>query len=749
VDVEAPVIFALDAEARDDLTLKNLDTLRSGLALRFGERDLTTQVNAARVEHLTTSSDQYYAESKFRLAANLGATWSLALPSITSGASASFRAGFTAEVNGRVIAPYESELLAYRDGNALSLLADDVRGRDFIVPRSLSDIESMKPGELLQLGGRGTAGLYLSANAPVWVTDSIVPGLAYRIYLNISVSVGVRTEELDLQIVRLGGDEVVIDLGTREATTDAVSVRLHDRWTVDGLIDEDALPEVPLIDLQDQIEGAIEDLLDDRLSVSARLSSTRTQHRTSLARVRFDLSHADDDSLAAGALEEAIVQASHGDFRLAQLLAELGHPGVRVDFDLSREGLSTTFYAGVDIFGMEFFSNEIESAGSTTIETPDSVRSLLFNAFSSESGIFWWRQRFSRVALAAATVDSEGTRLGANLYLQVSDDDATINRDKILDHLGGILLGLSNQDDYLALEGAAFAARAAVEAACPIPAEDFPSVTSEVIACYAAELAGPAEERRRADALTAFEAGLPELESDALALAQDAASLTYAAISAPEESPFVGPDMRVFSDVRMDDAGIGALMATEGSELRTRFEQYLSVAGVDRGSSLSFTQAERAELVMDNQNELNALSDAWNAQRARYTELLDAELPMVSGNRAGHGFVLSIARDGSTKMVPFVRARTEVMAELVDELVEIADDLSGDSVSPERVVTYGMLSALPHHRQDVRLSTDIQDFGVNEDLYTSAGYMSFAAPSRGSSVELLDGGMFDINALVR
>ena len=46
-------------------------------------------------------------------------------------------------------------------------------------------------------------------------------------------------------------------------------------------------------------------------------------------------------------MDAALGQALHGDVRLAQLLANARHPGVDVEFDLSRSGVQSTFYAGV------------------------------------------------------------------------------------------------------------------------------------------------------------------------------------------------------------------------------------------------------------------------------------------------------------------------------------------------------------------------------------------------------------------
>ncbi|MBA3451460.1 MAG: hypothetical protein H0T42_00020, partial [Deltaproteobacteria bacterium] len=68
-------LYAPAAVAGNDLTLKNLDTLVSGLAARFGENALTTEINKLRSSYLATSGKRVYAESAFKLGVSLGHDW--------------------------------------------------------------------------------------------------------------------------------------------------------------------------------------------------------------------------------------------------------------------------------------------------------------------------------------------------------------------------------------------------------------------------------------------------------------------------------------------------------------------------------------------------------------------------------------------------------------------------------------------------------------------------------------------------
>src|SRR5688572_11901906 len=77
IKISPTELYAPAAVAAGDLTLKNLDTLVSGLASRFGESSLTTEVNKLRAEHLAQSGKRAYAESAFKLRAGIGHDWTL------------------------------------------------------------------------------------------------------------------------------------------------------------------------------------------------------------------------------------------------------------------------------------------------------------------------------------------------------------------------------------------------------------------------------------------------------------------------------------------------------------------------------------------------------------------------------------------------------------------------------------------------------------------------------------------------
>lgn len=168
VTVAAPKVFdALsDALSTDHvgLTLQTprfhdtaaVEALQTGLAARYGERELSTEVNRVRAAHLAGSDDTLYAEVELTVDGNLSDGWSMNVEGLTdTTTSVGFGAGVSVE--GRVI-------------TAVDFPADDplrhvdaVRG--FAIPTTAEDFRAMKPGDLVALRGKGRLGLNVGARA--------------------------------------------------------------------------------------------------------------------------------------------------------------------------------------------------------------------------------------------------------------------------------------------------------------------------------------------------------------------------------------------------------------------------------------------------------------------------------------------------------------------------------------------------------------------------------------------------------
>ncbi|HHH28651.1 MAG TPA: hypothetical protein ENK57_09960, partial [Polyangiaceae bacterium] len=358
IELEPTELYALSHVAADDLTLNDLDALVSGLAHRFGERELTTEVNRVRRDHLATSSDVVFAESAFEIGAGLH-NWSHGTEGFDD---VTVRLGFDANerVEARIIAAYDAELTALHQAPLSAVKA--LRG--FVLPRSVADLAAMKPGESYALAGRGRLGVNLGVGVPILTTA--LDAVSY----NLVFSAGVRTlldGRLDVQVVRLDGDQVVIDVGMKAAETDELRVALRDGWGVHGLIESEVQIGPIDLDLGRLAERAIEKQLNKKLDlVHAAYEQTGVESRISVSRFRYDLSRVGEGSPAA----LSIAHLLHGDLRLAQALANRAEPGVDAEFELTRSGVSSTSYAGIDILGMSFFRKVQEQGGTVVIQTP-------------------------------------------------------------------------------------------------------------------------------------------------------------------------------------------------------------------------------------------------------------------------------------------------------------------------------------------------------------------------------------------
>ena len=148
---EAPTVFAASAQPNkvlpDGSEIKALDTVVTGLAARFGEKELGTEVNSTRLAHLARGADKYYVESAFATRAGIDHGWSHAAKGF-GGSESTVNLGFDAgaELSSRVI-------VATSDDKVGSLvkapLAATKEMRGFVVPRSVDDVRKMKPGTVI------------------------------------------------------------------------------------------------------------------------------------------------------------------------------------------------------------------------------------------------------------------------------------------------------------------------------------------------------------------------------------------------------------------------------------------------------------------------------------------------------------------------------------------------------------------------------------------------------------------------
>jgi hypothetical protein len=444
VAIQPTELYAPATVAAGDLTLKNLDALVSGLAARFGETALSTEVNKLRAKYLQSSGKRAYAESAFKIKG--GHNWSLASKGFGSDATSTVSLGFDAgiDLEARVISAHASE----NSGLVQAPLRAIKAARGFVLPTSLDDVKKLLPGESFALSGQGRLGLNLGAGVPILIANP-TSWLTYSLVL----TAGLRSQfegQMDVQLVRMEGDQVVIDVGVRTATLKSASIALTDGFGVQGLIEKTVNIAGVNLDLGKLLDKALNQRVASKLSlIKAAAERTRQSMRMSVARLRFSLDAAEP---VAGGRSQALAQALRGDLRLAQALAARGDSGVVADFDMVRSGASAISYAGVDVLGMSFYRRTAASEGSAVVQTPGGVLALMWESLHREGGWFFASHGFTRIGVAGLRFDGREPGVAkseTNLFLQTQEGDKFMERDKVIDQLDSIIVAAAGKESPL------------------------------------------------------------------------------------------------------------------------------------------------------------------------------------------------------------------------------------------------------------------------------------------------------------
>ncbi|RLB53015.1 MAG: hypothetical protein DRJ42_13185 [Deltaproteobacteria bacterium] len=745
VGFDAPELYALEADAEGDLTVHDLDALTSGLAYRYGERELSTAVNRVRQRHLEASGDEVFAEAAFQISAEFDHGWNFQTGGLSEdGGDGRVSIGFTAgaEVESRVIGAFGNEIRS--NGSAMLQALQESRG--FILPRSVDDIRDLSPGESIALSGDGALGVNIGAGVPLIIAEPTA-GLTYNII--VSGALRARLEgHLDIQLVRMEGDDVYIDVGTSRIFTKSAQLAIRDGWGVTGFIEAEVDIAGQTVDLGRIVEKALQKQLNRQINlIDGRLERSGRESRLSVARIRFDLDELTGDG------EEALQQLLKGDIRLAQLLSNEGEPGVHAEFDMLRTGESTTGYAGIDLLGMKFFSETIESSGTTIVQTPGGARSLMFDSLHNEGGWFFSSHGYTRVGLSGLVWDPRVAAAPtgeANLFIQVVEGDGYMQRDKLLDHVDAMLIALAGPDAFAILETYGNDLERHTESLCS-PGSRAGS------ACFEDVLADAETIRLRADGLAAFTAEIGGLSTSQRVLVTEAAELRLTSQATVEiAASLTGPESAVVTDYRLDDRALNQLLLEHtGEELAAAVHAYLQVAEIRRDVGETELAADRAEVVTDNGIDVAALAAIFDLARENYEAVTSAENATLDGfGQIGANAMeirFAVDRDGavdyeSATTQSLAQARAAVATALYDDLVASADDLPG---YPEQVIAYSFLALTPEASQDLRVDIDFDTSDWVYDHYGVAGYTAFDSYALGGEVSPIDGGLFILDSLLK
>lgn len=729
--------LAIEFHTEDDL-----ENLVRDMAAAFGERELTTNVNEFRRQHLASSSDTVYAETSFTLDASIDSGWTLDVDGLVEGDDGTASVGFDAggSLEARVVSAHDAEV-----DNPLARLKTL---REFVLPRSLDDLRKMKPGESFAVRGEGHLGANLGVGVPLIIAEPTTVA-TYSVVL----SGGLRTRvlgALDVQLVRLGGSEVVVDVGIENVREKSAWLALKDRWGVQGLVESTFDIAGVEVDLGELVDSALQRQLNDRLQlIDAHAEHSTESSRMTVARLRFDLEANPE------LVEPALAQALRGDIRLAQALSHRGEPGVLAELDLLRSGLSSTSSAGIDVLGMSFFRRKIEEEGSVVVQTPGGVRSVLWESLHRESGWFFSSHGYTRVGLAGLlfnpgdpTASAQGE---ANLVVQIQEGDSSMERDKLVDHLDGIILSLAGQDALAAIEGPGndverlIADRCSGSRAfdpCPIDALGDADVVDLVAEGNAA--------------LASATSSLPAEVGEFVRAAGDLRLRTQSTFEIPAQ--LTGPGVSLVLDYRLDDRTLSTLTSERsGLQFAEAVEAYIEATEIRRRDSADEITSDKQDIARDAASKLQALGSVFEEHGARYRSVLEAESAVIDtvGDMGARTLEIRYSVDASNRPVyaeaaarSLAEARSEVARQMFDALHEGA---SGLGPHREQVVAYGLLSLVDANSVEVSLDLDMQlddTLAHWREHYREAGFPeSLDLFARGQDVAPIDGGLFDVSGV--
>jgi hypothetical protein len=741
-------LYALGADADNDLTLKNLDTLVSSLAETFGHKELTTEVNQVRRNHLASSGDAAYAESAFAIRAGLH-NWGYKTKGfdVHDDMEGHARLGFDAgvELEARVIRTVDKEKDAYYQAP----LAAMKETRGFVLPRGIADLQALKPGESYALRGQGRLGVNVGVGVPILV--SAIDAFTY----NLVMSAGLRTMmegNVDVQLVKLDNNTVVVDVGIEKSALRQARIALTDGWGVAGLVEANVSIGPIDIDLGRLVEKAIQKELNKKLDlVDASYEKTKSFARLSVSRFRFDLSQATPGSPA----EIALSQALKADVRLAQALANSATPGVVAEFELSRSGVSTTSYAGLDIFGMSFFRKVNEGEGEIVVQTPGGARTIYFESLHKESGWFLSSHGYNRVGLSSIKVDADNPDgLGeANLIFQITESDEALEKDKLNDHLDALILGIAGKPAVDAIELHGNELQRFVKAAC--------YGTKAGDDCRVNVLSDPQVVALRQQGIDALAANLPAMDEDQRQMVLTLGEMRLRANATYEVAPgvlaFFGPPTSVVTDYRLDDGALDAVMLDHTrADFEYALRELLYKTEVNRYDSADQIAAERKKVWGKRQDNVEDAGAIFHDAKKRYRAMAETEelvLPKHPELGEMGGRAMEIRFAVSHDDVPvyeeaiarsIAKARAKVITDMVDELI---DEIDG-SKHGEMLAAYTLLQLTPTASIDLRFDMDVDVSDWVYEQYEASGYASFDVYSDGQNVSPIDGGMFDIEALI-
>ncbi len=779
----------------DSGKVKSIEAISSALATQLGEHEFPVELAKVRLATLASGSDKYFVETGFGLRGALGLDLSHSTGGFGDG-NISLRVGFKKgqDVEARVVvAAPEANLadLLRANGEAIATLRAGIGG--FVVPESADQIKQMKPGEMVGLKGKGTFAANFGVGVPILIANA--GPFAYSLAVSGGLTHAVEGV-LDVQLVRLGGDEVALDVGISDAQIDEASLGVSGGWGINYECDDGAR----CLDtgIAKIVRNGLVKKLGGFMKTSIVASGGTSSARLELARARFHLNQPE----VAGALEQAL----HGDLRYAQALYSRGldqaEPPVKFDFDMMRASMTNARSFGAEVFGLDIYHRvAVEKSGSFAVQTPDGVQSVLWSSFEKKSGWFQMDHGSKLTAISSAALDAASPDKAvnrANLIVQSVVGDKHMDDDVLLDSTDALIASLIGKEALAPLDKYGSPMQEAVGRECPVqhaasngPRSSTSNRDTWDEACNVAliqneskkvvQLAGGAlslvdarkrgvEEFKAQSSVTA----MPQSFRDLLAASAEL-RLTLQMVKVHALDATNGPGVSFALNYRLDDKALGLLAHADEAKYRRAVEEYLGAVspkrtGISGGSPIGDEDIKKAADAMV------ARLATFKANYKNVSENESEDLPRVLAGKPyvnlpiGIRFDVSDVADANSedRMKRYLddvsRIRVESISHqrallgktLFDALAKTADDKVGFSNGKQRLfaeqaAAYTLVAVLP--AENVEIGMDLaanvdSTFWAKRERFVKAGFAATSKSARGADVEPITSKLFDIQAMM-
>lgn len=292
------------------------------------------------------------------------------------------------------------------------------------------------------------------------------------------------------------------------------------------------------------------------------------------------------------------------------------------------------------------------------------------------------------------------------VVVQLLEGDAVMERDKLVDHIDGSLLGLVGVKAVAALEGPGNEMQRGVQETCRGSSafDDCPidAVTAPEVAAWTAE------------GFTALDDVLTGVPADVAVLARSLGELRLLAQGTFEiQASFTGPSTSVVVDYRLDDRALETLaVARDAGDFAASLSAYLQTVEIDRDDSPSKIESERVEIQSDIASDAEQAGLLFQDYADQYRRLLESEYAALE----------SVGLVGANAL--------EVRFSVDANNRPVYEDAAARS--------------LPEARADIMRDT----FSNWRGQYREAGYPeSLSLFARGPEVAPIDGGLFDVDGI--